>query len=159
MKRYGLFFLFCLALAGLVVATGRAGAAGNGLASILSAPFDLSWWTADGGGQTATSGGNYTLGGTSGQADAGALAGGNYSLSGGFWNSAVAAGTATPTPPPPTHTPTPPPATHTPTLPPATHTPTPPPAGTPAPTHTPTIVATPTITPQGLSVYLPLVVR
>jgi periplasmic protein TonB len=150
MKRYGLALLFVLALAGLVLATGRAGAAGNGLASILSAPFDLSWWTVDGGGQTATSGGNYTLGGTSGQADAGALAGGNYSLSGGFWNSAVAAGTATPTPPPPTHTPTPPPPTHTPT---------PPPAGTPAATHTPTIVATPTITPQGLSVYLPLVVR
>jgi hypothetical protein len=141
MKRYSLVLLFCLAVGGLLFAGSRAGAAGNGLASVLSAPFDLSWWTVDGGGHTATSGGNYTLGGTTGQADAGALAGGNYSLSGGFWNSAVVAGTAAPTPPPPTHTPTPPPA------------------GTPAPTHTPTIVATPTKTPQGLSVYLPLVVR
>ena len=53
--------------------------------------YDLSWWTADGGGGTA-SGGSYTLGGTIGQPDAGILTGGNYTLGGGFWGGGVAAG-------------------------------------------------------------------
>jgi hypothetical protein len=96
MKRYGLVLLFCLAVGGLLLAGSRAGAAGNGLASILSAPFDLSWWTVGGGGDTATSGGNYTLGGTIGHTNAGVLDGGNYNLSGGFWNSAAAAGATPP---------------------------------------------------------------
>jgi uncharacterized membrane protein len=46
--------------------------------------YDLTWNTTDGGGTFAT-GGNYSLGGTIGQADAGALAGGGYTLIGGFW--------------------------------------------------------------------------
>jgi hypothetical protein len=147
MKRYSLVLLFSLAVAGLLLAGSRAGAAGNGLASVLSAPFDLSWWTADGGGQTATSGGNYTLGGTTGQADAGALGGGNYSLSGGFWNSAVAAGTATPTPPPTPAPPTPPPTPAPPTPPPTPAPPTPPPPTPPPPT------------PAAMKVYLPIIIK
>jgi len=46
--------------------------------------YDLSWWTVDGGGGTA-SGGSYTLTGTMGQPDAGTLSGGDYTLGGGFW--------------------------------------------------------------------------
>lgn len=46
--------------------------------------YDLSWWTVDGGGGSAT-GGTYTLTGTAGQPDAGALTGGQYTLGGGFW--------------------------------------------------------------------------
>ena len=46
--------------------------------------YDLSWWTADGGGGVST-GGEYTLQGTAGQADAGTLSGGDYELAGGFW--------------------------------------------------------------------------
>lgn len=46
--------------------------------------YDLSWWTVDGGGGTA-SGGPYTLAGTVGQPDAGTLTGGVYTLRGGFW--------------------------------------------------------------------------
>jgi len=46
--------------------------------------YDLSWWTVDGGGGTA-SGGPYTLTGTVGQPDAGILTGGDYTLGGGFW--------------------------------------------------------------------------
>ena len=47
--------------------------------------YDLTWWTADGGGG-ATTGGGYTLMGTIGQPDAGAaLSGGNYKLTGGLW--------------------------------------------------------------------------
>lgn len=47
--------------------------------------YNLSWHTVDGGGATFSTGGGYTLGGTIGQAEAGALSGGGYVLSGGFW--------------------------------------------------------------------------
>ena len=57
-----------------------------------SGGYDLSWWTVDGGGATFSGGGGYSLGGTAGQADAGALAGGSYTLSGGFWYGEAAAG-------------------------------------------------------------------
>jgi hypothetical protein len=48
--------------------------------------YDLSWNTIDGGGSTFVQGGGYTLGGTTGAADAGAMSGGQYVLSGGFWS-------------------------------------------------------------------------
>ena len=47
--------------------------------------YDLSWSTIDGGGYTFSLGGSYSLGGTAGQPDAGALTGGSYTLGGGFW--------------------------------------------------------------------------
>ncbi|MEO6060600.1 MAG: hypothetical protein ABIQ99_01525 [Thermoflexales bacterium] len=47
--------------------------------------YDLTWNSIDGGGATFSTGGGYSLGGTIGQADAGATSGGSYSLSGGFW--------------------------------------------------------------------------
>jgi hypothetical protein len=47
--------------------------------------YDLSWSTVDGGGYTFSSGGDYALGGTIGQPDAGLLSGGDYTLGGGFW--------------------------------------------------------------------------
>jgi hypothetical protein len=47
--------------------------------------YDLSWWTADGGGGTS-SGGDYMLSGTAGQAEGGVLMqGGDYALTGGLW--------------------------------------------------------------------------
>lgn len=46
--------------------------------------YDLSWWTADGGG-SASAGGAHVLGGTAGQPDGGVLSGGDYVLGGGFW--------------------------------------------------------------------------
>jgi len=52
--------------------------------------YDLTWWTADGGGGAA-SGGGYALNGTIGQPDAGALNGGGYTLAGGFWGGGAAA--------------------------------------------------------------------
>ena len=59
-------------------------AVGMALADV-TAGYDLSWWTADGGGGTS-SGGNYSLSGTIGQPDAGPiLSGPGYQLSGGFW--------------------------------------------------------------------------
>jgi hypothetical protein len=48
--------------------------------------FDLSWSTVDGGGGTFSTGGDYSLGGTVGQPDAGVLSGGDYTMSGGFWS-------------------------------------------------------------------------
>ena len=50
--------------------------------------YDLSWWTVDGGGQTFSSDGRYSLGGTTGQPDAGILEGVDYTLVGGFWSGA-----------------------------------------------------------------------
>jgi hypothetical protein len=50
-----------------------------------SASYDLSWWTVDSGGATGLSSGAYTLSGTAGQPDAGALSSGDYALAGGFW--------------------------------------------------------------------------
>ena len=55
---------------------------------VLAAPnaFSISWWTVDGGGGVAmSSGGEYTIQGTIGQADAGSSHGGDYGLEGGFW--------------------------------------------------------------------------
>lgn len=46
--------------------------------------YNLSWWTVDGGGEEST-GGDYTLVGTIGQADAGSMAGDGYLINGGFW--------------------------------------------------------------------------
>ena len=62
--------------------------AGQGL-DPAAGPFDLPWWTIDGGGG-ASSGGAYELAGTSGQPDAGVLSGGGYELTGGFWVGASA---------------------------------------------------------------------
>ena len=52
-------------------------------------PFDVSWWTADGGGG-ASAGGGFAVQGTAGQADAGGpFAGGPHVLHSGFWATAV----------------------------------------------------------------------
>ncbi len=53
---------------------------------LLTAVYDLGWWTVDGGGGRL-SGEGYVLQSTAGQADAGrALVGGDkYTLQGGFW--------------------------------------------------------------------------
>ena len=48
------------------------------------AQYSLDWSTVDGGGGTST-GGVYTVSGTIGQPDAGAMNGGTYTLDGGFW--------------------------------------------------------------------------
>lgn len=47
--------------------------------------FDVPCWTVDGGGG-GSSGGIYTVSGTTGQPDAGTMTGGSYGLTGGFWS-------------------------------------------------------------------------
>ncbi len=57
-------------------------------ASASAQTYAVSWWTVDGGGTMAATGGTYSLSGTIGQPDAGVLSGGTYSLAGGFWGGA-----------------------------------------------------------------------
>ncbi len=47
------------------------------------AEFAIQWWSVDGGGDSSQ-GGGYTLYGTIGQSDAGAMSGGDYTLYSGF---------------------------------------------------------------------------
>lgn len=61
-------------------------ALGRGLWAQSSSLYDLSWYSIDGGSQTTSTGGDYILGGTTGQPDANQAAGGNYQLDGGFWH-------------------------------------------------------------------------
>lgn len=64
-------------------------------AATVSAAYDLSWYTFDGGGTAAAAGGSFSLAGTIGQPDAGTMNGGSFTLTGGFW-----AVTTNATPPP-----------------------------------------------------------
>lgn len=61
----------------------------GGTAFSRAQPYDLSWFTIDGGGGTST-GGVYSVSGTIGQPDAGLLTGGRYQLVGGFWGVVLA---------------------------------------------------------------------
>jgi hypothetical protein len=56
--------------------------------------FDLTRNTVVGGGVMGSKGGDYTLSGTVGQADAGALTGDGYALAGGFWGGGSASSPA-----------------------------------------------------------------
>ena len=50
----------------------------------VAADYSIDWHTLDGGGGTST-GGVYSVSGTIGQPEAGALSGGQFTLQGGFW--------------------------------------------------------------------------
>jgi hypothetical protein len=50
--------------------------------------YSIDWFTINGGGGTST-GGVYSVTGTIGQPDAGAMSGGTYTLQGGFWSGLV----------------------------------------------------------------------
>jgi len=62
------------------------------LASVAAAQtgggYELTWSVIASGGETLSAASGYELGGTIGQANAGALAGGDYSVQGGFWSGA-----------------------------------------------------------------------
>ena len=76
--------LLLLSLLGLALLLTSAPA----LAQEITAAFDISWWTADGGGGSSA-GGDYSVDGTLGQPDAGTLTGGGYTIAGGFWDAAA----------------------------------------------------------------------
>ena len=63
----------------------RPWSAGDASAATASATYAIDWYTIDGGGASPSGGGQYALGGTIGQADAGTLTGAPYTLAGGFW--------------------------------------------------------------------------
>ena len=81
---------FCLAL--IVAALLLIAASTTRSEAQTGGAYDLSWNSIDGGGVTFATGGVYSLGGTSGQPDAGLLTGGSYALLGGFWGAANTAG-------------------------------------------------------------------
>ncbi len=59
-------------------------------AGTASAQFSVSRFTIDGGGGTRSTGGNFAVGGTIGQPDAGRLSGSSFTLHGGFWSGGAA---------------------------------------------------------------------
>jgi len=69
--------------------TGERYTLAGGFWSSMLTHYDLSLSTIDGGGYTWSEGGGYSLGGTVGQPDAGALSSGGYTLAGGFWGGTV----------------------------------------------------------------------
>jgi hypothetical protein len=82
MKGFGLAAL----LAGAVLVIIGGGVVAQEGYQVARSGYDLSWWTAGGGGYTFSTSGNYSLGGTVGQPDAGLLTGLGYTLAGGFWS-------------------------------------------------------------------------
>jgi hypothetical protein len=65
-----------------------------GLSPALQADdLAVDWWTVDGGGIMWSTGGDFELGGTTGQPDAGVSTGGDFTLTGGFWPAGAAAPT------------------------------------------------------------------
>jgi len=75
----------CSRLAWLALAAAALAAASGLALAQTGGPYDLTWNTVEGSGATFSTGGSYALGGTAGQADAGAHTGGAYALQGGFW--------------------------------------------------------------------------
>ncbi len=55
------------------------------LALAQSGQLEIPWHTIDGGGTTASYGGEFVLSGTMGQPEAGISSGGIYAVHGGFW--------------------------------------------------------------------------
>jgi len=57
-----------------------------GAATMVAAnDYEIGWYTIDGGGETFSAGGEFSLGGTIGQPDAGVMTGDVFELTGGFW--------------------------------------------------------------------------
>ncbi|HEV8694834.1 MAG TPA: hypothetical protein VGQ93_11730 [Lysobacter sp.] len=76
-KRF--FRLLLVVSAALKIPTGGGATMNEG-----SLPFRIDWFSIDGG-SGASSGGQFSLSGTIGQPDAGAMSSGDYELVGGFW--------------------------------------------------------------------------
>jgi hypothetical protein len=58
-------------------------------AALCAGQYSLAWWTIDAGGVMSSTGGTFTLSGTTGQPDAARLTGGTFELTGGFWVTAL----------------------------------------------------------------------
>ncbi|HET7375510.1 MAG TPA: hypothetical protein VFK30_02315 [Anaerolineae bacterium] len=73
----------------LLIGIGTANAQRTADQSAPQSGYSIDWYTIDGGGALNSHGGSYSLGGSIGQPDAGALSGGAYELVGGFWSGAA----------------------------------------------------------------------
>ena len=62
----------------------------SAFASVGFCDYQIVWSTIDGGGAMFSAGGDYSLGGTIGQPDAGAMSASGYTLFGGFWGDEAA---------------------------------------------------------------------
>ena len=51
--------------------------------------YRIDWWTIDGGGATASAGGDFILSGTIGQPENGTSSAGNFEVIGGFWGDGI----------------------------------------------------------------------
>lgn len=88
-RRFSTVCVLCVVFALLLPAAALARAGTEGRATAGGRPYDLSWWSVDGGGTTSAVGDGYTLGGTAGQPDAAVWSNGDYTLAGGFWGRAL----------------------------------------------------------------------
>jgi hypothetical protein len=68
----------------------------QGSAAAATPSYTNDWWTVDGGGASAATAGDYALGATAGQPDAGTLSSGHYVLDGGFWRGGASIGAPRP---------------------------------------------------------------
>ena len=68
-----------------LIAAAFAALLAGSLAAAATNGYESDWHTVDGGGYTFSTGGDFELGGTVGQPDAGSHGGGTYALGGGFW--------------------------------------------------------------------------
>jgi hypothetical protein len=84
-----LLLVVAMSLVHLDAATMQAGSSARG---IEGTGYELTWWTVDGGGTVFNEGGDYALGGSIGQWDAGVLAHGIYVITGGFWQRSAVTG-------------------------------------------------------------------
>jgi hypothetical protein len=57
-----------------------------------SGPLEIPWFTIDGGGGVASTGGDFSLSGSVGQPDTIAAVGSVFGLRGGFWDAAISLG-------------------------------------------------------------------
>ena len=69
----------------LIMLTASASNARITFAAPRDTGYTIDWYTIDGGGILNITGGTYSMSGTIGQPDAGALNGTGYTLNGGFW--------------------------------------------------------------------------
>ena len=56
-----------------------------GIGAAVAQDYAIDWYTIDGGGEMASSGGDFEVSGTIGQPDAGVMSGGDFEVVGGFW--------------------------------------------------------------------------
>lgn len=84
-RRRELLVVLVIAVLALLALNVTISYAGTGSAVPIADVYEIAWYTFDGGGAQDLTNGAYTLSGTSGQSDAGALSQASYLINGGYW--------------------------------------------------------------------------